>query len=368
MLAIDQSGSMQARDVEPTPAGGRAQRGARLRRRRARRAARGRGDLQPRACARPRRPRPTAARCDAVDRLAALERRHGHRRRRSTRSLRLLAASRARRPAAVRRPRSCCSPTARPPTAATRSRSRAGRARARHPDLHGGARHRRGHDPGAAAGREQHAPSGCRPTARPCARWPGSRAGRYYEAADAPELDEVYERLGSQVSTRARAARDHGRVRGRRGAAAARGGAASLRWFGRLPERSSLEALGVSRRLRGWRDLCRAGGSVRVGVDLALLWTPPGVGPVASPPPGSEVAPFKGLRRAAAQMAFLIGRIVRTAKPPVLLPRPCSTSPSPTGLSWCSSISIVSLVGLLSRTRYPVAGIRSPVGIGACWG
>ena len=38
-----------------------------------------------------------------------------------------------------------------------------------------------------------------RETLRELARLSG---GRYYEAADAPELDEVYERLGSQVSTR----------------------------------------------------------------------------------------------------------------------------------------------------------------------
>ncbi|MBN1528693.1 MAG: VWA domain-containing protein [Thermoleophilaceae bacterium] len=60
-------------------------------------------------------------------------------------------------------------------------------------------------------------------------------SGRYYEAADAPELSAVYERLGSQVSTRPEereitAAFAAGAVLLMMG-----GGAASLRWFGRLP-------------------------------------------------------------------------------------------------------------------------------------
>ena len=59
--------------------------------------------------------------------------------------------------------------------------------------------------------------------------------GRYYEAADAPGLDEVYERLGSQVSTRA----ERREITAAFAAGAAllmlSGGAASLRWFGRLP-------------------------------------------------------------------------------------------------------------------------------------
>ena len=60
-------------------------------------------------------------------------------------------------------------------------------------------------------------------------------AGRYYEAADAPELSEVYERLGSQVSTRP----ERREITAAFAAGAALlmlgGGAASLRWFGRLP-------------------------------------------------------------------------------------------------------------------------------------
>lgn len=59
--------------------------------------------------------------------------------------------------------------------------------------------------------------------------------GRYYEAADAPELGEVYERLGSQVSTRP----ERREITAAFAAGAAllmlSGGAASLRWFGRLP-------------------------------------------------------------------------------------------------------------------------------------
>jgi Ca-activated chloride channel family protein len=59
--------------------------------------------------------------------------------------------------------------------------------------------------------------------------------GRYYEATGAPELDEVYERLGSQVSTRP----EQREITAAFAAGAAvlllGGGAASLRWFRRLP-------------------------------------------------------------------------------------------------------------------------------------
>ena len=59
--------------------------------------------------------------------------------------------------------------------------------------------------------------------------------GRYYEATAAPELDEVYERLGSQVSTRP----ERREITAAFAAAGAllmlTGGGASLRWFGRLP-------------------------------------------------------------------------------------------------------------------------------------
>ena len=59
--------------------------------------------------------------------------------------------------------------------------------------------------------------------------------GRYYEASDAPELSEVYKRLGSQVSTRP----ERREITAAFAAGAAvlmlSGGAASLRWFGRLP-------------------------------------------------------------------------------------------------------------------------------------
>jgi Ca-activated chloride channel homolog len=59
--------------------------------------------------------------------------------------------------------------------------------------------------------------------------------GRYYEAADAPELSAVYERLGSQVSTRP----ERREITAAFAAGAVllmlSGGAASLRWFGRFP-------------------------------------------------------------------------------------------------------------------------------------
>jgi Ca-activated chloride channel homolog len=60
-------------------------------------------------------------------------------------------------------------------------------------------------------------------------------SGRYYEASDAPELSAVYKRLGSQVSTK----RERREITAAFAAGAAAlmltGGAASLRWFGRLP-------------------------------------------------------------------------------------------------------------------------------------
>jgi Ca-activated chloride channel homolog len=59
--------------------------------------------------------------------------------------------------------------------------------------------------------------------------------GRYYEAAAGAELQEVYERLGSQISTRP----EQREITAAFAAGAALlllgGGAASLRWFGRLP-------------------------------------------------------------------------------------------------------------------------------------
>ena len=71
-----------------------------------------------------------------------------------------------------------------------------------------------------------------RDTLREMARVSG---GRYYEAADAAELEQVYERLGSQVSTRP----ERREITAAFAAGAAllllAGGAASLRWFGRLP-------------------------------------------------------------------------------------------------------------------------------------
>ena len=59
--------------------------------------------------------------------------------------------------------------------------------------------------------------------------------GRYYEAADAPELSAVYERLGSQVSTRPEKREITAGFAAGAILLMLSGGAASLRWFGRLP-------------------------------------------------------------------------------------------------------------------------------------
>ena len=59
--------------------------------------------------------------------------------------------------------------------------------------------------------------------------------GRYYEASDAPELDDVYDRLGSRVSTRDEEREVTAAFAAGAGLLLLGGGAASLRWFGRLP-------------------------------------------------------------------------------------------------------------------------------------
>ena len=71
-----------------------------------------------------------------------------------------------------------------------------------------------------------------RQTLREIARITG---GRYYEATDAPELDDVYEELGSQVSTRDEEREITAAFAAGAGLLLLGGGAASLRWFGRLP-------------------------------------------------------------------------------------------------------------------------------------
>jgi Ca-activated chloride channel family protein len=60
-------------------------------------------------------------------------------------------------------------------------------------------------------------------------------SGRYFEADDAPELSSVYERLGSQVSTRPERREITAAFAAGAVALMLSGGAASLRWFGRLP-------------------------------------------------------------------------------------------------------------------------------------
>ena len=71
-----------------------------------------------------------------------------------------------------------------------------------------------------------------RQTLREIARVTG---GRYYEATDAPELDDVYEELGSRVSTRDEEREITAAFAAGAGLLLLGGGAASLRWFGRLP-------------------------------------------------------------------------------------------------------------------------------------
>jgi Ca-activated chloride channel family protein len=59
--------------------------------------------------------------------------------------------------------------------------------------------------------------------------------GRYFEADDLPELNEVYERLGSQVSTRDEQREISGAVAGVTALLLLAGGGLSLHWFRRLP-------------------------------------------------------------------------------------------------------------------------------------
>jgi Ca-activated chloride channel homolog len=59
--------------------------------------------------------------------------------------------------------------------------------------------------------------------------------GRYFEAADSLELNEVYERLGSQVATRDEPREISGAVAGGAALLMLAGGGLSLHWFRRLP-------------------------------------------------------------------------------------------------------------------------------------
>ena len=135
-----------------------------------------------------------------------------------------------------RRPRSCCSPTARRPTAASRCRWRDEAARREDPDLHRGARHRQ---PARSRSRRPTGTRRARCPAGPRDAAAGSRprpAGRYFEADDSPELSEVYERLGSQVGKRdEQRERDAPPSRRRSALLLLAGGALSLHWFRRLP-------------------------------------------------------------------------------------------------------------------------------------
>ena len=143
---------------------------------------------------------------------------------------RAASARRARR--GRRRPRrSCCCPTARPPRARPGRGGRAARDR-RRPGLHRRARHRR-----RAASRGRRArPSRSPPDPETLREIAQASGGARFAAEDAGELDQVYERLGSQIGTRdeRREVSAAFAAAGLLAADAARS-STSLRWRGRLP-------------------------------------------------------------------------------------------------------------------------------------
>jgi Ca-activated chloride channel homolog len=82
------------------------------------------------------------------------------------------------------------------------------------------------------AGTEQRSVPPDRETLRRLAE---SSGGRYFEASDRLELNEVYERLGSQVATRDERREISGAFAGGTALLMLAGGGLSLRWFRRLP-------------------------------------------------------------------------------------------------------------------------------------
>ena len=146
----------------------------------------------------------------------------------------------AARPASARRRGDPALRRRRPPTGATRCPVARRGAPGAHPDLHGGARHRRRHDPGRAAGRHDRHPRGA-------ARPRGHAADRRRSAA-ARTFSADAARAGHGLrASWARGSRT--REEKREVTAAFAGGAAllllagggmSLRWFGRLAVRRSV--------------------------------------------------------------------------------------------------------------------------------
>ena len=221
VLAMDHSGSMMATDVVAVA----ARRGARTRARRSwtrcpkrvrvggvvfDQSRRGRGlpDDRPRRAARRRskaamKPSGGTATGDAL----ATSLRDDH--------------TRARR----RRARSCCSPTARRPTAATRCRS---------PTRPSSSASRS--TPSRSAPPRARCPTATRSrrTRRRCSRSPSAPAAQAFTAEQSDALSAVYEKLGSEVARRRRSARSPAPSPAARRILLLLGGGLSLRWFRRL--------------------------------------------------------------------------------------------------------------------------------------
>ena len=171
--------------------------------------------------------RPTQDRVEVAATLdgAAGRGRHRHRRRAGQRAE---ALGRARRTA--RRPRSCCSPTARAKTGRDPAEV-AQQARAANVPIYTVALGTADGVVEATAARR--CPS--RPTPRRCAEVAEISGGRAFAAEDADALDEVYETLGSRIGTK-KEKREVSAGFAAFGLLALAGAAfTSLRWRGRLP-------------------------------------------------------------------------------------------------------------------------------------
>ena len=202
-MVTDTSGSMFANDVKPGPPdrgqGGRPRAGrqaaARLpaRARRLRHRGRAAGGADDRQGARARRPRRAGVR--AARRRWATASRSGSR----PRGRRWPTSSACR---SGCRPRSCCCPTA-PTRPATRIRSRSPSAPAGCGSR--STRSRSGPSRGSSSTRARTAPTGasrCRPTPTTLQEIARETRGRFYEAADAQRLTEIYRGLGTRLATK----------------------------------------------------------------------------------------------------------------------------------------------------------------------